>query len=73
LQCLLPHDRLTAVLAKIADQFPDELIRHLEFIRFDGRITARALPILRHTTKARLDEIIAVHDAVGILIANRTW
>ncbi len=70
LQCLLPHDRLTAVLGEIADQFPDELIQHLEFIRFDGRITASALPILRYTTKARLDEIIAVHQAAGILIAN---
>jgi FAD/FMN-containing dehydrogenase len=70
LQCLLPHDRLTAVLDEIADQFPDELIQHLEFIRFDGRITASALPILRYTTKARLDEIIAVHHAAGILIAN---
>jgi FAD/FMN-containing dehydrogenase len=70
LQCLLPHDRLTAVLGEIADQFPDELIQHLEFIRFDGRVTASALPILRYTTKARLDEIIAVHEAAGILIAN---
>jgi FAD binding domain len=70
LQCLLPHDRLTAALSEIADQFPDELIQHLEFIRFDGRITASALPILRYTTKARLDEIIAVHEAAGIMIAN---
>jgi hypothetical protein len=70
LQCLLPHDRLTAALGEIADQFPNELIQHLEFIRFDGRITASALPILRFTTKARLDEIIAVHEAAGILIAN---
>jgi FAD/FMN-containing dehydrogenase len=70
LQCLLPHDRLTAVLGEITDQFPDELIQHLEFIRFDGRVTASALPILRYTTKARLDEIIAVHEAAGILIAN---
>ncbi len=70
LQCLLPYDRLTAALSEIAAQFPDELIQHLEFIRFDGRITASALPILRYTTKARLDEIIAVHEAAGILIAN---
>jgi FAD/FMN-containing dehydrogenase len=70
LQCLLPHDRLTTALSEIADQFPDELIQHLEFIRFDGRITASALPILRYTTKARLDEIIAGHEAAGIRIAN---
>ena len=70
LQCMLPHDRLPEAVHEIADRFGDELMQHLELIRFGGRVTASALPILRYTTKARLDEIIAIHEAAGISIAN---
>jgi FAD/FMN-containing dehydrogenase len=70
LQCMLPHDRLAAALGEIAEKFADELMQHLEFIRFGGRVTASALPILRYTTRERLDEIIAAHEAAGISIAN---
>jgi FAD/FMN-containing dehydrogenase len=70
LQCMMPHDRLVPVLREIAEKFGDELMQHLEFVRFGGRVTASALPILRFTTKERLDEIIALHEAAGISIAN---
>jgi FAD/FMN-containing dehydrogenase len=70
LQCLYPHDRLAETVALMAETFDGELIPHLEFIRFGGRVTASALPVLRYSTKARLDEIIAFHEANGVLIAN---
>ena len=50
--------------------FGDELIPHLEFIRFGGRVTASALPVLRFTTEERLYEIIAFHEANGVMVAN---
>jgi hypothetical protein len=50
--------------------FGDELIPHLEFIRFGGRVTASALPVLRFTTEERLYEIIAFHEARGVMVAN---
>lgn len=70
LQCLFPHDRLVESAAEMIARFPDEVLAHHEFIRFGGRVTASALPILRYTTPGRLDEIIALHEAAGVMIAN---
>ena len=70
LQCLFPHDRVLAAVAAMRERFPDELLAHCEFIRFGGRVTASALPVIRYTTPERLDEIIGIHEANGVLIAN---
>lgn len=70
LQCLFPHDRLLASAREMIERFPDEVLPHHEFIRFGGRVTASALPILRYTTPERLNEIIAEHEAAGVMIAN---
>src|SRR6185437_4548205 len=70
LQCLYPHDRLLASVREMAEMFPDEVLPHTEFIRFGGRVTCSALPIVRYTTEARLNEIIALHEQHGVMIAN---
>jgi FAD/FMN-containing dehydrogenase len=70
LQCLYPHDRLIASVREMAEMFPDEVLPHTEFIRFGGRVTCSALPIVRYTTEARLNEIIALHEQHGVMIAN---
>jgi FAD/FMN-containing dehydrogenase len=70
LQALYPADRLEAAVAELSALFPDELMPHLEFQRFGGRVTASGLPLVRYTTKERLNEIIAVHEAHGVSIAN---
>lgn len=70
LQCLYPHDRLAETVFGFRDRFGDEVIPHLEFIRFAGRPSASALPIVRYTTEERLNEIIAAFEADGVLIAN---
>ena len=70
LQCLFPHDRLLSSVQQMCGLFPDEIIGHCEFIRFGGRVTASALPVLRYTTPERLAEIIAIHEAHGVMIAN---
>jgi FAD/FMN-containing dehydrogenase len=70
LQCLFPHDRLVESAAEMIARFPDEVLAHHEFIRFGGRMTASALPILRYTTPERLNEIIALHEEAGVMIAN---
>ncbi len=59
LQCLYPHDRLLESVREMHDMFPDEVLPHLEFIRFGGKLTCSALPIVRYTTPERLNEIIA--------------
>lgn len=70
LQCLYPADRILDSVAEIRDLFGDEVIPHLEFIRFNGRITCSALPVVRYTTPERMTEIIDAHEARGVFIAN---
>ncbi|MFO1149798.1 MAG: FAD-binding oxidoreductase [Alsobacter sp.] len=70
LQCLYPWDRLLASVEEMRDLFGDEVMPHLEFIRFGGRVTASALPVVRYTTDERLNEIIAAFETRGVLIAN---
>jgi FAD/FMN-containing dehydrogenase len=70
LQCLFPHDRVIESVRQMAEMFPDEVLPHTEFIRFAGRITCSALPIVRYTTEERLNEIIALHEKHGVFIAN---
>jgi FAD/FMN-containing dehydrogenase len=70
LQCLFPHDRLLESVRQMTEMFPDEVLPHLEFIRFAGRLTCSALPIVRYTTEERLNEIIALHEQHGVFIAN---
>lgn len=70
LQCLYPHDRLLEKVAEMRELFPDEVLQHLEFIRFGGRVTCSGLPVVRYTNADRLNEIIRLHEARGVYIAN---
>lgn len=70
LQCLYPHDRVLEKVAEMRDLFPDEVLQHLEFIRFGGRVTCSSLPVIRYTDADRLNEIIRLHEERGVFIAN---
>jgi FAD/FMN-containing dehydrogenase len=70
LQCLYPHDRILEKVAEMRDLFPDEVLQHLEFIRFGGRVTCSALPVVRYRNTDRLNEIIRLHEERGVYIAN---
>jgi FAD/FMN-containing dehydrogenase len=70
LQCLYPYDRVKDSVREMWAMFPDEVLPHLEFIRFGGRVTCSALPVVRYTTPERLQEIIDLHEQHGVLIAN---
>jgi FAD/FMN-containing dehydrogenase len=70
LQCLYPHDRVLEKVAEIRELFPDEVMQHLEFIRFGGRLTCSSLPVIRYTDADRLNEIIRLHEERGVFIAN---
>jgi FAD/FMN-containing dehydrogenase len=70
LQCLYPHDRVLEKVAEIRELFPDEVMQHLEFIRFGGRLTCSGLPVIRYSDADRLNEIIRLHEERGVFIAN---
>ncbi|WP_425304902.1 FAD-binding oxidoreductase [Bradyrhizobium erythrophlei] len=70
LQCLYPHDALMEKVAEMRALFPDEVLQHLEFIRFGGRVTCSGLPVVRYRGAERLNEIIRMHEERGVFIAN---
>ena len=70
LQCLFPHDRVAESVRETSLLFGAEQMQHLEFIRFGGRMTASALPVIRYSTAARINEMIEAYEARGVFIAN---
>jgi FAD/FMN-containing dehydrogenase len=70
LQCLYPHDRIADAVAQVGENFGDEVLQHLEFIRLNGFMTASGIPIVRYRSPERLYEIMAGYEACGIMIAN---
>lgn len=70
LQTIYPADQAIDKALDMLARFGDEMMPHFEFIRFGGRMTFSGLPIVRYTTKERLWEIIAAHEANGIMVAN---
>jgi FAD/FMN-containing dehydrogenase len=70
LQALYPFPSQLATVKKIHDHFGEEVIGHLEFVRFNGKITCFGLPLVRFSTPQRLNDIIALHEAMGAPIFN---
>ena len=70
LQCLYPHDRMIEAVRLTTEAFPHEIIPHNEIIRFGGFLSSSSLPVVRYTTDERLAEIIAFHEANGVMVAN---
>jgi len=70
LQCFYPQDRLLEKIAEMCDLFPGEVLQHLEFIRFGGRVTCSGLPVVRYSNADRLNEIMRLHEQREVYIAN---
>jgi FAD/FMN-containing dehydrogenase len=70
LQALYPFPDQLQTVKRIHDHFGREVMGHLEFVRFNGKITCFGLPLVRFSTPARLDEIMAIHQEMGAPIFN---
>jgi FAD/FMN-containing dehydrogenase len=70
LQVLYPFPHQIERVETIHALIGDEMIGHLEFVRFDGNVTCFGLPLIRYTTEERLDEIIRLHEENGCPIFN---
>ncbi|MEM8675762.1 MAG: FAD-binding oxidoreductase [Cyanobacteria bacterium P01_G01_bin.67] len=57
-------------LEKLYQQAGDEIMIHLEFLRAGAKAVPAGLQLIRYTTEARLNEIIADHESQGAFIAN---
>jgi len=70
LQVQYPGPDHVAKVEKLEKIFGDEVIGHLEFLKFDGAIQCSGLPLVRYTTPERLEEIIKIHQDNGCPIFN---
>jgi FAD/FMN-containing dehydrogenase len=70
LQCRFPFEGTLEAVEAVRLPFRDEVWMHTECVRFGGRITMSALPVIRWTNAGRLAEIMAAFEAQGIGIAN---
>ncbi|MEJ8573930.1 FAD-binding oxidoreductase [Microbaculum marinum] len=70
LQVLYPFPDQLELVEEVHARFGDEVMAHLEFVRFDGNVTCFGLPIVRFTTEERLEEIMRIHEEMGCPIFN---
>lgn len=70
LQVLYPFPNHVERVRTMTELLGDEVPGHLEFVRFDGRITCFGLPIVRYTSEDRLNEIMRLHEENGCPIFN---
>ncbi len=70
LQVLYPYPDTVALADRIHAHFGEEVIGHLEFVRFDGKVTAFGLPLVKFTSEERLEEIMHIHEEMGAPIFN---
>jgi hypothetical protein len=70
LQCRFPFEGTVEAVEAATALFPDEVWMHAECVRFGGRLTMTALPVIRWRGAERLAEIMAGFEALGIGIAN---
>jgi FAD/FMN-containing dehydrogenase len=70
LQTLFPAPNHLDLIAKMERMFGDEVLLHLEFVRFGGTVCAFGLQVVRFTTEERLNEIIRLHEENGAPIFN---
>ncbi len=64
-QILYPPPRHLELVERMHRRFADEVMTHLEFVRFDGQIACFGLPLIRFTTEPRLAEIAAEFEEAG--------
>lgn len=70
LQVLYPPGEHLERVRLMHETFGEEVMAHLEFVRFGGRIACFGLPLVRFTSEERLDEIIRFHEDNGCPIFN---
>lgn len=70
LQTLYPFPDQLELVEKVHARLGDEVPAHLEFVRFDGKVTCFGLPLVRYSSEERLADIVALHEELGIPVFN---
>ncbi len=71
LQCGFDAARVREQMRLLREHFNDEILFHMEFMKNrQGQVIPGAIPLVRYTTEARLNEMIRVCRENGIFVAN---
>jgi FAD/FMN-containing dehydrogenase len=70
LQTVFPIDANIDALIASHERFGEEVMAHAEFQRRQGRTNCSSLQVLRYTTDARLWQIVAELETLGIRLSN---
>ncbi|MDB5395649.1 MAG: hypothetical protein JWM91_3155 [Rhodospirillales bacterium] len=70
LQTAFPEAGGLDLVVALCRELAGEIFMHLEFVRANGRVVCRGLPLVRYTTAERLAEIIGIFEARGSAVAN---
>ncbi|MDH3660294.1 MAG: FAD-binding oxidoreductase [Alphaproteobacteria bacterium] len=70
LQVLYPPGEHLERVQHMHETFGEEVLSHLEFVRFGGEVACFGLPIVKFTGEQRLDEIIRYHEDHGCPVFN---
>ncbi len=52
------------------ERYGDDIIDHIEFMKFGGRLVPQGLSIVRHRSADQINEIIRFCESIGIWVAN---
>ena len=70
-QMMMPRPVMFEKIPEVKKTFGDEVLLHFEFTRFDGVVSPVGIPLIRHTTNERLEEIIQIFEAeLGLPVFN---
>jgi hypothetical protein len=71
LQCGFDPDRVREQMRQLMENFRHEILFHMEFMKNGaGRVIPGAIPLVRYTTEARLNEMIRFCRDIGVFVAN---
>jgi len=63
-------DRFLEQISLIKDRFGDEFYTHFDWFRSKGELIPQSIPLVRYTTKDRLNEMIEFCESIGVKIFN---
>jgi len=71
LQMMMPRPVMFEKLMELKQRLGNELMLHFEFTRFDGVVSPVGIPLVRHTSNERLEEIIQIiEQEIGLPVFN---
>ena len=70
LQILYPYPRQLESIRRIKNLLGNEIIDHIEFIRFDGHIGCVGIPLISYTTEERIEQLIKIYEDNDCIVFN---